>query len=92
MQSVITPPRLAIVVPCYNEEAVLTETNNRLTTLLNELISSKKITADSFIVYVNDGSKDQTWQLICQLQQSSSHIRGIKLAHTECLDGRTGIL
>ena len=57
MQSVITPPRLAIVVPCYNEEAVLMETNNRLTTLLNELISRKKITADSFIVYVNDGSK-----------------------------------
>ena len=39
MQSVITPPRLAIVVPCYNEEAVLIETNKRLTTLLNELIS-----------------------------------------------------
>ena len=81
MQSVITPPRLAIVVPCYNEEAVLTETNTRLTTLLNELISRTKIKTDSFIVYVNDGSKDQTWSLICQLQQNNAHVRGIKLAH-----------
>jgi glycosyltransferase involved in cell wall biosynthesis len=81
MQSVITPPRLAIVVPCYNEEAVLTETNTRLTTLLNELIGRTKIKADSFIVYVNDGSKDQTWPLICQLQQNNTHVRGVKLAH-----------
>ena len=81
MQSVITPPRLAIVVPCYNEEAVLTETNTRLTNLLQELISRTKIKADSFIVYVNDGSKDQTWQLICQLQQKNAHVRGVKLAH-----------
>ena len=81
MQIVNTPPRLAIVVPCYNEEAVLAETNSRLSTLLKDLISKSKIMANSFIVYVNDGSKDQTWQLICQLQQHDANVRGVKLAH-----------
>lgn len=81
MKSDNNPPRLAIVVPCYNEEAVLTETNTRLTALLRELSDKSKITSDSFIVYVNDGSKDQTWSLICQLQQQSSQVRGVKLAH-----------
>lgn len=81
MNSNNNPPRLAIVVPCYNEEAVLTETNTRLTGLLQDLSDKSKITPDSFIVYVNDGSKDQTWSLICQLQQQDSHVRGVKLAH-----------
>lgn len=81
MQSVNTPPKLAIVVPCYNEEAVLTETNTRLIALLKELISKSRITSESFVVYVDDGSKDTTWQLIGRLQQESEHVRGIKLAH-----------
>ena len=81
MQSVKNPPRLAIVVPCYNEEAVLKETNTRLTSLLKELASQSKIKADSFIVYVNDGSKDQTWSLIHQLGEENTCVRGVKLAH-----------
>jgi glycosyltransferase involved in cell wall biosynthesis len=81
MQSVKNPPRLAIVVPCYNEEAVLKETNTRLTSLLKELASQSKIKADSFIVYVNDGSKDQTWSLIHQLGEEDTCVRGVKLAH-----------
>ena len=81
MQSVKNPPRLAIVVPCYNEEAVLKETNTRLTSLLKELASQSKIKADSFIVYVNDGSKDQTWSLIHQRGEEDTCVRGVKLAH-----------
>lgn len=72
---------MAIVVPCYNEEAVLKETNTRLTSLLKELASQSKIKADSFIVYVNDGSKDQTWSLIHQLGEEDTCVRGVKLAH-----------
>ena len=81
MQSMNMPPVLAIVVPCYNEEAVLTETNLRLTNLLKALSSQSKISADSYIVYVNDGSKDATWSIISSLQQVDSHVHGVKLAH-----------
>ena len=81
MQTENTPPRLVIVVPCYNEEAVLTETNKRLTGLLGELTAKSKIASNSFVAYVDDGSKDATWPLICQLQQEGSQVRGVKLAH-----------
>lgn len=81
MQSMNMPPVLAIVVPCYNEEAVLTETNLRLTNLLKVLSSQSKISADSYIVYVNDGSKDSTWSIISNLQQTDTHVHGVKLAH-----------
>ena len=81
MQTENTPPRLAIVVPCYNEEAVLAETNTRLMTLLGELIGRSRIKADSYVVYVNDGSTDQTWPLISQLRQGNPRVRGVKLAH-----------
>lgn len=81
MQTVNTPPRLAIVVPCYNEEAVLKETNTRLTSLLNDLVGKSKVTADSYIVYVDDGSKDATWEIISRFQQEGQCVRGVKLAH-----------
>lgn len=51
--------RLAIVVPCYNEEAVLLETSKRLTALLRSLIGAEEIASDSFVLFVNDGSRDQ---------------------------------
>lgn len=81
MQSVNTPPRLAIVVPCYNEEAVLKETNARLTSLLNGLADKAKVSGDSYVVYVDDGSKDSTWEIISRFQKESHQVRGIKLAH-----------
>ena len=56
--------RLAIVVPCYKEEAVLVETTKRLTKVMEALINRKLITPNSFILYVNDGSTDGTWSLI----------------------------
>lgn len=73
--------RLAIVSPCYNEHEVLYESARRLTELLNDLIAKGKITKDSFILYVNDGSKDDTWDIICGLHASNRFVCGINLAH-----------
>ena len=56
--------KLYIVVPCYNEEEVLPETSKRLKAKMNQLIKAKKISPDSHVVFVNDGSKDKTWELI----------------------------
>ena len=53
--------KLYIVVPCYNEEEVLPETSKRLKEKMNQLIKAKKISPDSHVVFVNDGSKDKTW-------------------------------
>ena len=72
--------RLAIVVPCYNEEEVLKETNKHLLELLNKLISLNKTSKDSFIMYVNDGSKDKTWEIINELYNTSNHVHGLNLA------------
>jgi len=72
--------RLAIVSPCYNEEAVLDTSVVRLTALLDTLVSSGDISAESMIVFVNDGSTDATWQLICRHQRENRYVRGINLA------------
>ena len=56
--------RLAIVVPCYNEEAVLPETIRRLAALLERLIAAERIAPDSHVLFVDDGSRDATWPLI----------------------------
>ncbi len=56
--------RLAIVVPCYNEEEMLKISSEALRGVLNDLVSKGKISADSFVMFVNDGSKDRTWELI----------------------------
>ena len=73
--------KLAIVSPCYNEELVLRESSQRLTALLNRLAESQKITPDSFILYVNDGSKDRTWEIIRELHQGNAMVCGLNLAH-----------
>ncbi len=71
--------RLAIVSPCYNEQEVLRESAERLTELLRTLIQKQKISSDSYILYVNDGSKDDTWKMIKSLCSTSHHIKGISL-------------
>jgi len=73
--------QLAIVSPCYNEHEVLNESASRLTALLNDLIARKKIAKNSFVLYVNDGSKDDTWAIISQLHKSNGFINGLNLAH-----------
>lgn len=72
--------RLALVVPCYNEEAVLEISAKELKRVLEDLIGKEKIAKDSFILFVNDGSKDKTWELIEKEHQASSFVYGLKLA------------
>lgn len=72
--------KLNIVVPCYNEEAVLHETTKQLSQLVDDLIAKGKIQSCE-ILYVDDGSHDATWKLIEELQKSSTYVHGLKLAH-----------
>jgi len=72
--------KLNIVVPCYNEEAVLHETTKQLSQLVDDLIAKGKIQSCE-ILYVDDGSHDATWTLIEELQKSSTYVHGLKLAH-----------
>ena len=73
-------PVLAIVVPCYKEEAVLHETHKRLSLLLDKLIAERHISQHSYILYVNDGSTDQTWPIIKDLHQNTPYACGLNLA------------
>jgi len=73
-------PRLGIVVPCFNEEEVLPETARRLTELLQTMMSAGQVAAGSQVVFVDDGSRDQTWTLIEQLASTDARVGGIKLS------------
>lgn len=72
--------KLGIVVPCYNEEAVLHETANRLLALLDRLVDAEKIAPESKIYFIDDGSEDRTWSIIDGLAQKQPRIAGIKLS------------
>jgi glycosyltransferase involved in cell wall biosynthesis len=72
--------KLAIVIPCYNEHSVLPETNRRLGILLRRLIDAGKVSSDSQIYFVDDGSTDRTWDLIETLVAADAHVVGIKLS------------
>lgn len=73
--------KLAIVVPCYNEEEVFKMASDALRGVLDDLIAKGKIAADSFILFVNDGSKDRTWELIEEEHKLFPvQVRGVKLA------------
>lgn len=74
---------LYIVIPCYNEEAVLPETNSRLLKKLSELIEKGKCAAESRILYVDDGSRDKTWELIARAHEENPLVCGLKLAHNK---------
>lgn len=73
-------PILYVVVPCYNEEAVLQETTKQLKKKMEKLISSKKISEKSKVMYVNDGSKDKTWQCIKDINKKEKLFTGISLS------------
>ena len=73
-------PVLSIVVPCYNEEEVLAETNNRLTIIIDDMLADDLISPKSSIIYVNDGSRDSTWQIIENLNTNERFVSGINLA------------
>lgn len=71
---------LYVVIPCYNEEEVLEETTKRLKEKLNKLIKDKKISNKSRVMYVNDGSKDNTWKIIKEINKKESLFTGITLS------------
>lgn len=72
--------KLFVVIPCYNEEEVLHETTKRLKEKLNKLIKDEVISKDSMVMYVNDGSKDNTWEIIKEISESEEHFTGITLS------------
>lgn len=70
-------PRLYIVIPCYNEQEVLPITAPIFLDKLSTLAAAGKISEDSRVLFVNDGSKDRTWEIITELAQSDEHYLGI---------------
>lgn len=72
-------PTLAIITPCYNEEEVVNTTYNELSNVLKSLINSDKISSQSYICFVDDGSKDKTWKLIQKLSENND-AKGLKLS------------
>lgn len=69
---------LYIVIPCYNEEAVLPETEKRLTAKLGKMIENGLISDKSRMVFVDDGSKDKTWSMISEMYEKNPYVMGIK--------------
>ena len=76
-----TMPVVYLVIPCYNEEAVLPETNRRLTEKMRTMMQAGLADEKSRILYVDDGSRDKTWQLIEEYHRADPLVRGVKLAH-----------
>ena len=72
--------KLIIIVPCFNEEKVLEKSSNRLLSVLNSMIEKGKIGTDSRILFVNDGSKDTTWEIISAKTKEDKHFEGLNLA------------
>ncbi len=77
-------PRLAIVVPCYNESETLPSSNRQLLDLLDSMKASGVIAPSSYILYVDDGSRDATWDYIVSLNDESEYVGGL------CLSGNSG--
>lgn len=76
----VEKPFLTVVVPCYNEEEVLSESVTQLTNIIQKLVMSESISDKSQIMFVDDGSKDKTWELIQQYSESNEHVSGLKLS------------
>ena len=74
-------PILYFVIPCYNEEQVLPETCGLFLGKLMSMIDAGKISPESRVMFVNDGSKDGTWGIITALTEEDEHFAGISLAH-----------
>ena len=71
---------LYIVIPCFNEEEVLEETTKRINLKINSLIKRKKVWSKSRILYINDGSKDNTWELIKKITRDNKLFTGVTLS------------
>ena len=73
----MTPPILYIVIPCYNEEEVLPVTAPMFLDKIKKLAGQGKVDDDSRILFVDDGSRDRTWEIICDLAKEDAHYTGI---------------
>jgi glycosyltransferase involved in cell wall biosynthesis len=73
-------PIIAIVTPCYNEELVLNETATQLNNLVEHLIQDQKISDQSFVYFVDDGSTDSTWDKVHDIHLKNDRIKGLKLS------------
>lgn len=76
----ISCPILYFVIPCFNEEAVLPITNTLFLNKLTELIAAGEIAEESRILFVDDGSRDKTWEIISNLHRQNAHFEGLKLS------------
>lgn len=76
-------PSLAIVVPCYNEEEVFPKTLEELSKLLDQLIAAEKITENSKLYFVDDGSRDKTWSMLEQAAAEHSQVIAVKLSRNK---------
>ncbi len=74
---------LALIIPCFNEQEVLDETIRQLEIVLRQLIENKKISNESYMKFIDDGSKDNTWQIIKSCSKNSHLIKGLKLSKNE---------
>ena len=74
------PIKLAIVAPCYNEEEMLPISAPRLMSLMREMIGDGLVAADSFLLFVNDGSRDSTWSIISRLHDENPMCHGLNLS------------
>lgn len=72
------PPILYIIVPCYNEEQVLPLTSGMFLKKLQDLEALGKISSESRVLFIDDGSKDSTWSIICDLSKTDCHFKGIR--------------
>lgn len=77
------PEILYLVIPCYNEQEVLPTTCGKLTEKLQSMIEQHLVSAESRMLFVDDGSKDQTWQIICDLHRSNPLVQGLKLSRNK---------
>lgn len=74
-------PKIAIVLPCYNEEEALPISAPRMLGLLDSMVKEGLISADSYMLCSNDGSRDRTWEVIEKLHMEDKRVKGISLAH-----------
>ncbi|HLA56099.1 MAG TPA: glycosyltransferase family 2 protein [Flavobacterium sp.] len=78
--NVINLPVIGIVSPCYNEEKVLNETSVQINSLIAGLVDAGIISNKSFVAFIDDGSKDKTWQIIAENATRFQHIKGLRLS------------
>jgi glycosyltransferase involved in cell wall biosynthesis len=78
--SATTPPTLAVVIPCYNEEAALPATLAALSDVLSGMIGDGLVSDRSYLYFVDDGSSDATWSILAEAGRNSPRVRGLKLS------------